>query len=70
MVVTQTMIDEAEAAYAALMTGRMTTKFKDSNGEEVTYNVANANKLAIYIQLLKSQFDTSGPGSGPMRVWF
>lgn len=70
MVVTQTMIDDAEAAYAALMTGKAVSKFKDSNGEEVTYNVANANKLAIYIQFLKSLYDTTGPGSGPMRVWF
>lgn len=70
MAVTQTMLDEAEAAYAALMTGKQVAKFKDSNGEEISYSTANANKLAIYIQYLKAQLDASLPGSGPMRPWF
>lgn len=70
MAVTQTLLDEAESAYHKLMTGSAAVKFRDSNGEEVTYTPANKNALSNYIQDLKRQLGLLTTGTGPMRVWF
>ena len=37
------------ATFAVAMTGQAVAKFRDSNGEEVTYSVSNKNSLANYI---------------------
>ncbi len=70
MAVTQDLLDQAERAYHALMTGRSVAKFRDQNGEEVTYTVANRTQLAAYIQELKRELGLLTAGTGPMRVWF
>lgn len=58
----------AQAAYHDLMTGKAVRVFQDQNGERVEYTVANAAKLANYIQELQRQLSGSLP-SRPMRVW-
>lgn len=70
MAVTQTLLDEAEAAYHALITGRAVVKFRDQNGEEVSYNQASRLGLLAYIQDLKRQLGQVTLSPGPMRVWF
>lgn len=70
MAVTTDHLVEAEAAYHALMTGKAVAKFRDSNGEEVTYSVANRNQLASYIAELKRQLGLLSAGTGPMQAWF
>lgn len=70
MVVTQQMVDDARAAYVAIISGKSVAEVHDANGEIVKYSTANLTKLASYIQFLETQLDVSGPGSGPMRVWF
>jgi hypothetical protein len=69
MPVTQTLLDEAQQAYHALMTGTAVTKVRDQNGEEVTYTTANAYRLATYIEDLKRQLGLL-QNSGPLRAWF
>lgn len=59
-----TWLSEAETAYHALQTGKTVAKFRDSNGEEVTYTAANSARLAAYIANLKQQI--SGTLSGPL----
>lgn len=70
MAVTQQLLDDAEAAYHRLMTGTAMVEVRDQNGEMVKYNLANANKLAIYIQQLKRDLGLLVAGTGPMRVFF
>lgn len=70
MAVTQALLDDAEAAYHKLITGQSVAKFRDSNGEEVTYTSTTRNALAAYIQELKRTLGLLNEGVGPMRVWF
>lgn len=69
MAVTEIHLLEAEAAYHALQTGKSVVKFRDQNGEEVTYLQASRAGLLAYIQDLKRQLGLLG-GTGPMRAWF
>ena len=67
----QTRLDEAEAAYHALMTGQAVAEFRDHNGETVRYTAANASRLLAYIQSLKMQLGKLPPGAlSPGRAWF
>lgn len=69
--VLETRLQEAEAAYHALMSGQSVAEFRDSNGELVRYTPANAFRLQGYILQLKSQLGLIPAGSlGPGRVWF
>jgi hypothetical protein len=70
MAVTQTHLDEAEAAYHALLTGKAVTRFRDQNGESVEYTQASRGQLAIYIEALKRQLGQLNVGLGPMEPWF
>lgn len=69
-VVTQTMLDEAQSAYHALMLGQSVAEFRDQNGERVVYHRADSAKLLIYINSLKKELGLTAPPVGPMRVWF
>lgn len=69
MAATQTLLDEAEAAYHSLLTGQAVAKFRDQNGEEVTYAQASLPRLVAYIAQLKRELGLVTP-TGPMRVWF
>lgn len=62
-------LQEARAAYHALMTGTAVVEFRDQNGETVKYGQANANKLAIYIQELERKLGLNA-ARGPMEPWF
>lgn len=66
MATVQERLDQAEAAYHDLVTGRMARVFVDQNGERVEYNPASSRTLAQYIQELKRQL---GATNGPMRVF-
>ena len=70
MAVTQKHLDEAEAAYHALLTGKAVTRFRDQNGESVEYTQANRGQLAVYIENLKRQLGLLQVGVGPMEPWF
>jgi hypothetical protein len=66
------MLVDAEASYHALMTGKSVREYVDQNGEKVSYTVANAGLLALYIQGLKNQIATAAGCTvnvGPMRVF-
>jgi hypothetical protein len=69
--VTQQMLDDAQAAYHALMLGESVVEYRDQNGERVVRTKADANKLLNYINWLKSELGvvTNPAGVGPMRVW-
>ena len=67
----QTKLEEAEAAYHALMTGQSVAELRDQNSEMIRYTPANAARLLAYIQSLKQQLGLIAPGSlGPARGWF
>lgn len=70
MAVTQTHLDEAEAAYHALLTGKTVVRFRDQNGESVEYLQANRAQLSTYIESLKRQLGLLTVGLGPMEPWF
>lgn len=63
-----TALEEAEAAYHALLMGQSVAELRDSNGELVRYTPANATRLAAYIASLKIQLGISC--LGPARPWF
>ncbi len=69
MAVTLIQLNEAEAAYHALLTGQAVVEFRDQNGETVKYGQASRLGLAAYILDLKRQLGIV-TGTGPMRVWF
>lgn len=50
------------------MLGQTVVEVRDSNGETIRFNAANANKLATYINDLKRQLGQIT--SGPMQVVF
>ena len=61
---------EAESAYHALMMGRSAVEVRDSSGEMVVYQRANAAQLAAYIEKLKLEVAGTPTTRGPMGVWF
>lgn len=67
MATVQERLEQAEAAYHDLQTGRMARVFVDQNGERVEYNPTSAARLAMYINELKRQLGLATPG--PMRVF-
>ncbi len=61
------LLAEAKAAYHALMTGTSVVEARDQNGEMIRYSVANAGRLAAYIQQLEWKLNPTAP-KGPMRL--
>lgn len=57
----QQRLDEARAAYHALMTGRSAREVVDTNGERVTFTAANKAHLYNYIRELESQLPSAAP---------
>ena len=67
----QQKLDEAEAAYHALLTGTQPKVVVDQNGERVEYTSANATRLYLYIQQLKAQITPSTAAvNRPLNVFF
>lgn len=64
----QQQLDEARAAYHALMLGRSVVELRDSNGETITYTPANRNALSSYIKELERQLGQNTT-CGPMGVY-
>lgn len=62
----QQRLDEARAAYHALMTGTSVVEVRDGNGESVRYTQINANRLTIYIRDLEAQIAEVSPAVVPM----
>lgn len=48
-------LNEAEAAYHALMVGRSAVTVTDQSGESITYGRARASDLAGYISSLRQE---------------
>lgn len=59
----QDRLNEAEAAYHALVTGKAAVELRDSNGETVRYTAPNRAALAAYIADLKRQIDGTASGA-------
>lgn len=73
MATTQQLLDEARAAYHALMIGSSARVVVDQNGERVEFTAANAMRLQAYITQLENKLaDETGVtrSSGPARVIF
>ena len=70
MAVTQTLPDEAEAAYHRLLTGQAVVRLRDGNGETIEYQQARRGDLSTYIEWLKVQLGKTTTGSAPMEPWF
>lgn len=68
-VITQQMLDEAQAAYHSLMLGESVVEFRDQNGELVRRSRADASKLLNYINYLKKELGIASACTGPMKVW-
>lgn len=70
---TQSLLDEAKAAYHQLMIGGSARVVVDGNGERVEFTAANASRLQAYITQLENQLaaenGTSRP-RGPARAIF
>lgn len=69
----QQRLDEARAAYHALMTGTSAREVVDQNGERVTFTAANKDALYNYIRTLESQLPAAPPPSslyGPATFTF
>lgn len=69
----QQKLDEARAAYHALMTGRSAREVVDQNGERVVFTAANKAHLYNYIRELESQLPNALPVSqqyGPATFIF
>lgn len=65
---TQEMLDEARAAYRSLAMGSGIARFKDQNGEEVSYSRTNMADLANLIRMLEIELGLV-PVMRPMKVW-
>lgn len=67
-----TWLTEAYAAQHRLMMGAQEVQVRDSNGDQVTFNSANASRLANYILWLKSELAglAAPPIRGPLRPIF
>jgi predicted regulator of Ras-like GTPase activity (Roadblock/LC7/MglB family) len=66
---TQLQLDQARAAYHALMTGQMAEVVVDQNGERIHFVKANAGKLLAYIQQLEVALG-GAITNRPMRPFF
>lgn len=69
----QQKLEEAEAAYHSLQTGRMPRVVVDQNGERVEFTAANASKLYAYISDLRTQISVASnvlPKNGPIQFTF
>lgn len=65
------LLEEAEAAYHALMTGQTVAEVRDHNGEMVRYFAPQAARLKGYILQLRAELGLLEPGTlGPGRGWF
>ncbi len=62
-------LEEAKAAYHALLTGTLARVVVDQNGERVEYNNANRAALADYIAKLEDEVNGTTRTKGPMKVW-
>ena len=67
---TQSLLDDARAAYHRLMTGTQVVEVRDQNGEMVRYNLASAARLLDYIQTLNDELNPRRRVNGPMQVFF
>jgi len=61
IIATHELLQEARAAYHALMLGTSARELVDQNGEKVVYTPANKTALYNYIQQMESQL---GVGCG------
>ena len=52
---------EAELAYHQLCTGSLAVEIHDSNGEQIRFVAAHADRLANYILVLKSLIAGTSP---------
>lgn len=68
----QQRLDEANAAYHALMTGTSPRVVVDQNGERVEFTKADAQLLYAYIKKLEAQVTPTTPVvyPGPARFIF
>lgn len=60
---------EAETALHEVLIGSGVAKFRDQNGEEVTYTKMNLSDLRAYIRDLKLEIAGTGPEPA-LRFWF
>lgn len=68
MATLQDNLDEATAAYQALMTGTQVRVTVDQNGERVEFATSNAVKLFAYIQSLKAEIAAAACGTPTKQV--
>lgn len=69
----QQRLNEAQAAYHALLTGASVREVHDSSGERIIYTQANRESLKAYIATLEAQIRSasgSSVGPGPMTAVF
>jgi hypothetical protein len=66
---TQLQLDQARAAYHALMTGTMAKVVVDQNGERVEFTTTTSSKLLAYIQQLEVALG-GAITNRPMRPFF
>ena len=59
------ILNEARAAYHALLTGTSPRVIVDSNGERVEFTAANRGSLYTYIQQLETALQTTCGGPTP-----
>lgn len=70
MATAQERLDDAQAAYDALVSGKAVAEFRDSNGETVRYSKADVSLLRQLILDLKNEIAGVTKPLGPMRVIF
>jgi hypothetical protein len=69
------LLAEATLAYHKLATGTAVVTARDSNGEQITYNLASQGNLKAYIQELSDRIALAADphcaprASQPMRLW-
>lgn len=64
-------LEEARTALHDLRIGKSVVRFRDANGEEVTYTRANRDDLKAYIKELEDELaGVAACPRGPMRVFF
>lgn len=67
----QQRLDEARAAYHALMTGTSVVEVRDgAGGDSVRYTQINANRLALYIRDLEAQLAEQSPATKPLAPFW
>lgn len=70
MATAQERLDEAQAAYDALVMGKAVAEFRDQNGETIRYSKADLSLLSRLIIDLKAEVAGNTTPSGPMRPIF